>query len=196
MLEPDDVRLVQVAQTPDIATLHEGDQADRPNGPAVPIKIGQHQEPFFRIVPAHNDILLLLVAIEDVVHPVEPAASALGLHIRTHILAVDFWCLAHHAHVLSGVLEYVLVGAWPDEVELEIGTVVQAGRGEVPAIDVIGADIGDAGEGGVEGANRLKIRGERGPLDDQDSGGSVDGSEDGYTTVVLVWSGRHAVVCQ
>lgn len=84
----------------------------------------------------------------------------------------------------------MLIGAGPYEVEFQVrvAVVVLARRREIPAVDVISAQIGDAGEDCVEGSQGVEVNDEGGAFDDEDSGEGVNGTENGDAPVVLVWS--------
>ena len=70
------------------------------------------------------------------------------------------------------MLADVLVGAGPDEIELQIRIAVisLARRREIPAVDVIGAQVCDARESCVEGSQGVKVSDKSGALDDQNGG--------------------------
>lgn len=121
--QPRDMLLLQIPQTPDIASLHQRQQMQGPHGLPIPVQVRQHEEPILGPVAAipQNDVLLLRATLQNIKHPVQPALLALGAHVRPHVVAVDLRRLGDHADELLRVFLDVLLRAWPDEVEFEIG---------------------------------------------------------------------------
>lgn len=179
IFQPGDMLLLQVAQAPDISSLHQRQQMQGSHRLPIPIQIRQHQEPIFRAMPGipQNHIFLLRPALKNVEHPVQPAFFALGAHVGSYVIAVDFRCLRHHTYGLRRVLLNVLLRTWPDEVDLQVvrvcarlrwcdsnsvattispATVPIPGRREVPAVNIIVTEVLDASYCCVERSKDLE----------------------------------------
>jgi hypothetical protein len=95
----------------------------------------------------------------------------------------------NEAHALLAVLADVLFGARPDEVDLEVGRVVVAvlaAVGEVPVVDVVGAEVLEGAQAGGDRGEVVGRAGERRALEDQQCGLAVDGSAEGGPAARLV----------
>ncbi|KAL2136738.1 hypothetical protein VTI74DRAFT_1779 [Chaetomium olivicolor] len=149
--QPGNMLLAQVTQAPDIAPLDQPQQVQRVDRLAVPVEVRQEQEPLhwvFTVRRPVDDVLGLLAALDDVEGPVQPPPLALRLHEGPHMFVVDLGRLGDVAHALFAVFLDVLLGARPDEVDLEVGEFVVvathcdlAAVGQVPVVDVVGTQV-------------------------------------------------------
>lgn len=163
--QPRHMALVQVPHRPNVAALNQGQQVQTANGLAVPVQVGQQQEPLVgggRSRGAVPHGLLLGAALDDVEDPVEAALVALGLHVGADVGGVDGGGFGHEAHGLGRVFLDVGGRARVDEVDLQIGGLLlgcagsrwrvagglggiaghglgggRCGAGKVPAVDVV-----------------------------------------------------------
>lgn len=183
--------LLEIAETPDIAPLHQRQQMQGPHGLPVPVQVRQHEEAILRSVAfiSENDVLLLRATLQDIKHPVQSALLALGAHVGSDMVAIDLRRLGDHAEDLIRVLLDVLVRAGPNEVEFEIGGSRPRRRGQVPPVDVVVAKVVDLRDGGVEGFQDLDgLSGKCGAFGDEDSGLRVNRAKEGDASAILVYS--------
>ena len=117
--------LFQISEAPDITSVHQDEQMQTSKSFSVPIQIRCQKETFLpRGVLAwisKQDVLLLLSPFEDIENPIQTSFIPHSLHVRSYMLLVDGRRLSDHANGLWGVLLDVLVCAWIDKIELEIG---------------------------------------------------------------------------
>lgn len=156
----------QIPQTPNIPTLYQRQQMQRPHRLAVPVKIRQHQKPKLWVavltrVP-QDDIFLFSPAFEDVKHPVESALLSLRVHVWPDIIPVCLRCLCHHSQHLVRILLDVLLRAGPNKTELQVLaqvvclSILPAARScKVPAVDVVVAQVLHPRNGCMEGLQDL-----------------------------------------
>lgn len=169
-LEPGDVLLLEVAHAPDVSALDEGEQVQAAQRLAVPVQIGQQQVSLVLgsggVRRAKQDVFLLGASVEDVEDPVQAALVALALHVRPHVVAVDVGRLGHVADRLRRVLFQMLLGAWVDEVDLQVGWLALActAVGHVPAVYIIVAEVLDVRQRAAENRQVGFFRGKGGAL--------------------------------
>lgn len=87
----------------------------------------------------------------------------------------------------------MLLGAGVDQVDLEVGELVVVvaaaaaeAAGQVPKVDVVGAQVLERPQGAGDGAQVLGRGGEGGALEDQEGGLGVDGAVEGGSSSGLV----------
>lgn len=170
-----------------------------PNGLAIPVQIRQQQEAlalrraFVRRPEEH--IFLLRPAFDDIEDPVQAALVAFTLHKRPDMAGVDLGGLGDEAHGLGCVFLDVGVGARVDEVDLEVGWLLdgvrggrgRGGAGEVPAVDVVVAEILDVRERCWEGGEMRWVGWKGGALGEHQGWLGCDGALEYDTAAGLVW---------
>lgn len=62
-------------------------------------------------------------------------------------------------------------------------------------VDIVGAEVGDGGEGGVEREDGGEGAGQGGAFEDQEGGVGRDGAEEDEAAGGLVWEGVRSVMC-
>ena len=109
----------------------------------IPVQVRSQKKSFLsrRALPwiSEQNVFLLFSPFDDVEDPIQTPFVPHSLHVWSHVLMVDRRRLSDHANGLRGVLFDVLVGAWIDEIDLQIrGSIFGDTRGcKIPSIDII-----------------------------------------------------------
>lgn len=186
VLEPGDVLHLEVSQAPDVPALHKTQEVKGLDGLFVPVQIRCQKETFVTSLAKRcpvDHILNFFSPLNDIEHPIQPALVALGLHVRPDFVAIYFWCFGDETNALFAVFFDVLLCAWVDKINFQIGELMLIGSvfdcaatGHVPVVNVIGAQILECPQAARYGA-KVVVGGRKGcSLEYQQRGLLVNGT--------------------